>query len=148
LSPPFTVRVLLAFSHARAWRGAGVLSALVAFLILSYYSVIGGWACRYFVSYVNGTLPRRPPMAARALACTVHGADDAGGGGRRRARHRAASRILLPVLAAMVILLAGYALSLPGASRGLAFLFTPDRSALATPHLYLAALRWGTTGRC
>jgi NSS family neurotransmitter:Na+ symporter len=149
--------VLLAFSHARAaraWRGAGVLAALVAFLILSYYSVIAGWACRYFVSYVNGTLPGLPrdalpdafqdfvsdpwqPALWHALFITLTALVAAAGIARGIER---ASRILMPMLAAMVILLAGYALSLPGASRGLAFLFTPDWSALATPRLYLAAL--------
>jgi NSS family neurotransmitter:Na+ symporter len=51
-----------------------------------------------------------------------------------------ASRVLMPLLAVMVILLAGYALSLPGAEKGLAFLFTPDWSALRTPRLYIVAL--------
>jgi NSS family neurotransmitter:Na+ symporter len=149
--------VLLVFSHpraARAWRGAGVLAALVAFLILSYYSVIAGWACRYFVSYLNGTLPGLPrevlpeafrafvgdpvpPVAWHALFMTATALVVAAGVARGIER---ASRILMPVLAAMVILLAGYALSLPGASRGVAFLFSPDWSALRTPRLYLAAL--------
>jgi len=149
--------VLLAFSHprvSRAWRAAGVLAALVAFLILSYYSVIAGWGCRYFVSYVNGTSPGLPrealpdafrdfvadpwqPALWHALFMTLTTLVVAAGVARGIER---ASRILMPVLAAMVILLAGYALSLPGASRGLAFLFTPDWSALATVRLYLAAL--------
>jgi NSS family neurotransmitter:Na+ symporter len=149
--------VLLAFSHPRAahaWRGAGVLAALVAFLILSYYSVIAGWAFRYFVSYLDGTLPALPrealpaafrdfvadplqPLFWHALFMTLTTVVVAAGIARGIER---ASRILMPVLAAMVILLAGYALTLPGASRGLAFLFAPDWSVLGTPRLYLAAL--------
>ena len=149
--------VMLAFSHRRAagvWQGAGALAALVAFLILSYYSVIAGWACRYFAAYLNGTLPGLPrealpdafsdflahpwqPVLWHALFMTITTLVVAAGIARGI---ELASRILMPVLAAMVILLAGYALSLPGASRGLAFLFAPDWSALATPRLYLAAL--------
>jgi len=149
--------VLTAFSHPQAprlWRGAGVLAALVAFLILSYYSVIAGWACRYFIAYLDGTLPALPRAAIpqafsdfiahpwqsllwhtlfMILTAVVVAA------GIERGIERM-SRLLMPVLAVMVILLAGYALSLPGASRGLAFLFTPDWSALASPGLYLAAL--------
>jgi NSS family neurotransmitter:Na+ symporter len=149
--------VVLAFSGrgaSGAWRGVGVLAALVAFLILSYYSVIAGWACRYLVSYLDGTLPALPrealpgafddflahpwqPVLWHALFMGMSALVVAAGIARGIER---ASRVLMPVLAAMVILLAGYALSLPGASRGVAFLFAPDWSALATPRLYLAAL--------
>jgi NSS family neurotransmitter:Na+ symporter len=149
--------VLLAFKHtatARAWRYAGALAALVAFLILSYYSVIAGWACRYFVSYLDGSLPGLPrealpgafdefvahplqPLAWHALFMVLTSVVVAAGIARGIER---ASRILMPLLAAMVTLLAGYALSLPGARRGLGFLFAPDWSLLATPGLYLAAL--------
>ncbi len=149
--------VLMAFRHtatARAWRYAGVLAALVAFLILSYYSVIAGWACRYFVSYLDGSLPALPrealpeafeefvadpvqPVAWHAMFMMLTSVVVAAGIARGIER---ASRILMPLLAAMVILLAGYALSLPGARRGLSFLFAPDWSLLATPGLYLAAL--------
>jgi SNF family Na+-dependent transporter len=51
--------VMLAFSHRRAagvWQGAGALAALVACLILSYYSVIARWACR----------ARLPPQRSRS----------------------------------------------------------------------------------
>lgn len=149
--------VLLAFSHPRAahaWRGAGVLAALVAFLILSYYSVIAGWALRYFASYLDGTLPGLPrealpgafedfvaddvrPTLWHALFMTLTAVVVTAGVARGI---ELAGRILMPVLTAMVILLAGYALALPGASRGLAFLFAPDWSALGSPRLYLAAL--------
>jgi NSS family neurotransmitter:Na+ symporter len=149
--------VILAFSHARAprvWKGAGMLAATVAFLILSYYSVIAGWALRYFFSYLGGSMsgiprealpqafsdfvahPVRPAAwhaAFMALTAIVVAAGVARGIER-------ASRVLMPVLAALVILLAGYALSLPGAGRGIAFLFAPDWSMLASPRLYLAAL--------
>jgi neurotransmitter:Na+ symporter, NSS family len=149
--------VVRAFSHpraARAWRGAGALAALVAFLILSYYSVIAGWAARYFFAYLDGSLPALPREAipgafAAFLADPLrpalwHGAFMALTAavvalGVARGIERA-SRVLMPLLAAMVVVLALYALTLPGAGRGLAFLFAPDWTALAEPRLYLAAL--------
>jgi NSS family neurotransmitter:Na+ symporter len=149
--------VVLSFAHPRGskfWRGAGMLAALVAFLILSYYSVIAGWALRYFGAYLGGTMSAIPRDALPAafddfLAHPVqpaawHGAFMAAtavvvAAGVARGIEKA-SRYLMPVLAAMVILLAGYGLSLPGAGRGMAFLFAPDWSALGSPRLYLAAL--------
>ena len=35
-------------------RFIGVLACLVSFLILPYYSVIGGWVIKYLVSFVSG----------------------------------------------------------------------------------------------
>lgn len=138
----------------RAWRIAGAGAVLGAFLILSYYSVVAGWAYKYFAGYVTGELrglPRgeaaarfaaflREPVAPVAwhlafMASTV--AVVAAGVARGIER---ASRILMPLLGAIVLLLAGYALSLRGAAPGLAFLFAPDWSALARPQVYLAAL--------
>jgi NSS family neurotransmitter:Na+ symporter len=139
---------------SRAWSGIGVLAILVAFLILSYYSVIAGWACRYFWVYLTGQLPSLPrealpaafeafiadptaPVAWHALFMVLSAIVVTAGVARGIER---ASRVLMPLLAVMVILLAGYALSLPGAEKGLAFLFTPDWSALRTPRLYIVAL--------
>ena len=136
------------------WALTGMLAVLVAFFILSYYSVIAGWACRYFWLYLTGQLPAvpRPELAAAferfvadpvapvlwhvlfmAITAVVVMAGVARG-------IEKASQVLMPVLAAMVILLAGYALSLPGAHEGVAFLFAPDWSALRTPRLYIEAL--------
>jgi len=149
--------VIEAFSHphaARAWRACGVLAALVAFVILSYYSVIAGWVCKYFVDYAIGAHPAASgaapessfrefvsdplqPLLWHALFMAVTAAVVAAGVEKGIER---ASRVLMPVLGVLILLLAGYALSLPNAAKGLAFLFAPDWSALATPKLYLAAL--------
>jgi NSS family neurotransmitter:Na+ symporter len=50
------------------------------------------------------------------------------------------NRLLIPLLAVIVIGLAGYSLTLDGAAKGVAFLFTPDWSKLAEPEVYLIAL--------
>jgi len=149
--------VVGAFSSSRApraWRVAGIGAVLGAFLILSYYSVVAGWAYKYFAGYATGDLRGLPrgEAAARFTAFLREPAEPMAWHfvfmattvtvvalGVARGIERA-SRILMPLLGAIVLLLAGYALSLPGAARGLAFLFAPDWSALTRPGLYLAAL--------
>lgn len=146
-----------AFSHpgtASAWRYCGGLAAAVAFLILSYYSVIAGWVCRYLFAYVTGPIPAAPggspedafrafiedplqPLLWQGLFMAATVAVVAAGIEQGIER---VNRVLMPVLAVLILLLAGYALSLPGAMKGLAFLFAPDWSALASPRLYVAAL--------
>jgi neurotransmitter:Na+ symporter, NSS family len=50
------------------------------------------------------------------------------------------TRLVTPLLALIVALLAVRSALLPGSGAGLAFLFRPDWSLLATPDIYLAAL--------
>jgi len=138
----------------RAWRLAGAGAVLTAFLILAYYSVVAGWAYKYFAGYATGELrglPRgeaaarfaaflREPFAPTAWHFAFMASATAVVAlGVARGIERA-SRILMPLLGAIVLLLAGYATTLPGAAPGLAFLFAPDWSALARPQIYLAAL--------
>lgn len=49
------------------------------------------------------------------------------------------ANILMPVLVVMFITLVGYALTLPGAAKGLDALFTPDWSKLTDPSVWIAA---------
>jgi NSS family neurotransmitter:Na+ symporter len=60
-------------------------------------------------------------------------------GGVRRGIERA-NRLLVPVLALIIVVLAAYALSLPGAGAGVSFLFAPDWASLRQPGMYAAAL--------
>ena len=146
--------VLAAFGERGPWRAAGALALSAAFLILSYYAVVAGWAAKYLADYASGSLERAAqedfalrfsafvsspagPIAWQAIFLAATAALVAAGVQRGIER---ASRLLMPLLAAIVLLLAGYGLSLHGASRGLAFLFAPDWAALARPELYLAAI--------
>ena len=45
------------------WSFLGLLAALVPVLILPYYSVIGGWVCKYFFTFVSGGMPQTAEMA-------------------------------------------------------------------------------------
>ncbi|GIL02332.1 MAG: transporter [Alphaproteobacteria bacterium] len=142
-----------ALGRSRLWRQAGVLGVVVSFAILTYYAVIAGWALKHFAAFAGGLYPLQPGRAADYFQAFVAApfepvvwqalimAASIGIvlGGIERGIERA-SKVLMPVLAAIVIGLAVHSLVLPGAVRGLAFLFVPDWSVLARPGVYLAAL--------
>jgi NSS family neurotransmitter:Na+ symporter len=135
------------------WRRAGILGVIVSFIILTYYGVITGWAARYFVALTAGLHPSQPEAAAdyfhvliaapiepvlwQAIVMAITIVIVVGGvaGGIERA-----SKILMPALGVLVIALALHSLTLPGASRGLLFLFAPDWDVFSRPRVYLAAL--------
>jgi NSS family neurotransmitter:Na+ symporter len=146
--------VIAAFGRHGIWRAAGALMLLAAFLILSYYAVISGWATKYLFDYGRGALAgaAREDFRSRYATFVANPLEVIGwqvvfltaaaglvGAGVQRGIERA-NRVIIPLLGAIVLLLAGYSVSLPGAGRGLAFLFSADWSALGRPKLYLAAL--------
>jgi len=137
----------------RRWGLAGWLLAVAAFVLLSYYAVIAGWAYKYFAGYLIGDVsnaarggfasyfnsfvadPIEPVLwqllvVASTVAVVMVGV-----------RHgiERVNKILMPLLGVIVVMLAAYGLTLDGASAGLAFLFRPDWSALAHPPVYFAA---------
>jgi NSS family neurotransmitter:Na+ symporter len=136
------------------WKLAGWFMAVASVVLLSYYAVIAGWAYRYFAGYVVGAAadtasggfasyfatfvadPIEPVVwqflvvASTVAVVTV---------GVRRGIERV-NKILMPLLGAILVVLACYGLTLDGARAGLAFLFWPDWSALAHPPVYFAAL--------
>ena len=138
----------------RNWSGAGWLMAFVSFVLLSYYAVIAGWAYKYFVDYLFGSVYRTEsgaisdyfsafvsnplePLFWQFVVIALTAAVVAAG-----VKHgiELVNKILMPLLGLMVVLLAAYALSLDGARAGLAFLFRPDWTALSQPDVYFAAL--------
>jgi len=130
-----------------AWMGAWV--ALCATMIMFYYSVVSGWTVRYFVGAVIGEIPGADPGSlwdsyAGSPVAVVTMLFGLGIGLWVVARGirgiEAAARILMPVLLVLVVVLAVRAVTLPGATRGLAFLFTPDWGALGDSRIWLEAL--------
>jgi NSS family neurotransmitter:Na+ symporter len=144
-----------AFStDGRGWTAVGWLCIGGASVILSYYSVIAGWALKYFSAAATGVLwqdgagtygsyferfianPVEPLLwQGLMLAATVLVVSGGIQGGIELF-----NRWLMPLLALIVVVLAAYSLTLEGAGRGLHFLFAPDFSALAQPKVYVAAL--------
>jgi NSS family neurotransmitter:Na+ symporter len=130
-----------------AWMGGWV--AWVAIAIMFYYAVVAGWTIRYAVSALIGELPAAQPGGVwESFAFTpwavLFQAMAFGFGVLVVARGvrgiEAATRILIPSLFVLVVILAIRAVTLPGAERGLNFLFTPTWEGLANPRVWLEAL--------
>jgi len=133
-----------------AWMGAWV--AFTATAIMCYYSVVMGWTVRYLWGSLTRAVPMDSPEAANAFWSAYVGS------GAAVATHAVAitlgalvvargvmgieraARVLIPSLLVLVVVLAIRAVTLPGASAGLAFLFSPDWSDLLTARVWLEAL--------
>lgn len=138
----------------KPWMVAGLLGVASAFIILSFYGVIAGWTLKYFFSYLTGgfnvqnseeygdvfggfiTSPVEPLLWQFAFMALTIGIVYVG----VKKGIETTNKILMPLLAILVIILAGYSLSLGGASEALTFLFSPDWNKLLDPNVYLAAL--------
>ena len=130
--------------HGGMWGVAGWLGVCAGFLILSYYSVIAGWAVNYLWLSLRGMFTLQhagqvPELFNLLLA--------SGGsqllwqalfmlmtiliviGGVKSGLERA-NKIMMPVLFLILVLLAALGLSSPGGGKALEFLFTPDWSKL------------------
>ena len=130
-----------------AWMGAWV--AFVTTAIMFYYSVVAGWTVRYVVAAMAGEIPGAEPGAfweafttswwpvvthGLAMACGVWVISRGVGAIERVAR------VMMPTLLVLVVLLAIRAVTLPGASGGLAYLFTIDWHELGRARIWLEAL--------
>jgi NSS family neurotransmitter:Na+ symporter len=149
-------RLAAAHGAARAWRWAGVLAVAAGLLILSYYSVIGGWTLAYAVDTLLAGLPgadagevqaRYEALLAspgrmtlyHALFLGLTAAIVARGVGRGI---EAASKLLMPLLAALMLGLAVYSCALGDLAAALRFLLRLDLSQF-TARAALEALGLG-----
>lgn len=134
-----------------AW--IGVLGVAAGFLILSFYSVIGGWVIRYLVKAVSGDFNVTDGAVLGELftdfiqnplePLVYHGVFMAltvliviGGVAKGIERY---SKIMMPSLFVMLILLMIRSLTLPGAMEGVKFLLIPDFSKI-NAEVILAAM--------
>ena len=127
-----------------SWKIVGLFGMFTCFLILSIYLVISGWTLGYFWESVTGTLasiaddgfkahfdafvasPWKPVVfLVLFLIFTLLVIL----GGVRKGIEKV-SKLLMPILLVLVLLLCVRSLTLPGASKGLAYLFHPDFSLL------------------
>jgi NSS family neurotransmitter:Na+ symporter len=136
-------RLAAAHGARRAWKWVGVAGALGGALILSYYSVIGGWAIAYALDpaqQYDALLASPAKMAGyhalfMALAAGIV-ARGVGGG------IELASKILMPLLVLLMLGLAVYGAIAGDAGATLRFLFKLDWSAF-TARAALEALGLG-----
>lgn len=133
-----------------AWMGGFV--GLVATAIMFYYSVVAGWCIRYFFMAASGQLVGAENHEALWNAfvssgwqpiffhfCAISAAALVVMRGVVRGIERA-NRILIPALFALIVVFAVRAVTLPGASEGLAYLFTPRFESLVDHRIWLQAL--------
>lgn len=140
--------------HTKTWGIIGMLGVLGSFLILSFYSVIGGWAVDYifmtgsgafqglggegtdkifsgFLGNYSQLLIWHTVFMILTVAIVTMGV----AGGLERA-----SKLMMPGLGIVLLILVGYGIFVTGAfERAVDFLFTPDWSKINSQVL-LAAL--------
>ncbi|WP_106090839.1 sodium-dependent transporter [Enhygromyxa salina] len=119
------------------WRGVGWIGVLAGFVILSYYSVVAGWALEYTVFSASGAIEGADPAALTQRFGQV-----AGNGSGAILWHVAfmaitiaiviggvqkgveiAARVLMPLLLLMFIALLIFASQLEGFGEGASFVF-------------------------
>ena len=136
-----------------AWALVGASGVLAAFLILSFYSVIGGWSLSYTLSSVTGAFSGQDADAIGALFGGLLGSPVT-----LTLWHTAfmalvifivargvtkglegAVRTLMPALVVLMLVLVGYGMTTGHFGEALAFMFRPDWSAV-TGGVVLAAM--------
>jgi neurotransmitter:Na+ symporter, NSS family len=141
---------------SRRWQLLGAVGIVTSFLILSYYSVIGGWALSYAVDTVRIGLPGGSAGAVQArfdallaspgsmtfyhavfMAMTALIVARGIAGGIERA-----CKVLMPILIVLVVLLALYSMTEGDVPATLRFLFGVDRE-LISARIALEALGLG-----
>ncbi|GAB2486258.1 sodium-dependent transporter [Alkalibacterium psychrotolerans] len=134
----------------KPWFIAGGFGVLAAFLILSFYGVIGGWSLRYTMEYLTGGVTGDPSdffggfisstfdpvfwqfiFMALTVAIVFIGVQKG---------IELTSKIMMPILSILVIALAIYSMTLGGTVEALEFMFMPDWGAFADPTIYVTAM--------
>ena len=125
------------------WKYVGVMTVIVPLIVTSYYSVVGGWSIEYLfksltfsfthgesqaqISTMFGDFVSSPwlPLFAHTLFLLTTAFIVAAGikGGIEKF-----SKIMMPLLFVIVLGIAIYSVTLPGAKAGLSYLFNPDFS--------------------
>lgn len=132
-------------SGGSRWRWIGLLTVVIPMIVLSYYSVIGGWSLEYllksltfsftsaesqsaistmFVDFVsNPWIPligHTAFLAVTALIVVVGIKDGI----------EKFSKVMMPLLFFIVLAIAIYSITLPDAGKGVEYLFKPDFSKI------------------
>jgi len=141
-SPINTMRTLAEEEgYSRLWGLLGWMGVLAGFLILSYYSVIAGWALAYVFRTAGGVFNGATAEGVDAVFTELISDPE-----RLLAWHtifmaaglELAVRLLMPALFVLLILLVGYAMSQGHFLEGVRFLFEPDFSKLSGQAVLMA----------
>ena len=141
-------RAFRKLSPGTKWYSIGVMGIVAAFVILSFYSAVGGWTIEYIYRSVAGTISDHPkeqfnsfisgsfkPIFYQFIFLMLTFAIVMMGVKKGIER---SSKILMPLLLVLLIVLCIRSVTLPGASEGLSFLLKPDFSKLTGNSVLLA----------
>ncbi len=144
-SPINTMHTLaIEAGHNPHWMWLGWLGVVAGFLILSYYSVIAGWALAYVFRTASGTFTNVTPDGVGSIFSTFLADPESlmfwhtlfmvmtmlvvargVNGGLEKA-----VKFLMPALFVILLVLLGFAMSSGEFNQGLSFLFNPDFSKI------------------
>lgn len=132
-----------------AWRHVTLVTVVTPLVILSYYSVVGGWSVDFLLqSLTSGfgsgaenlfsSIIAKPfrPIVFHTLFLLLTAVIILGGVKSGIERF---NKICLPVLFVLIVAIAIYSVSLPGARAGVRYLVRPDLS-LVTPRTFAYAM--------
>lgn len=148
-----TVGAMKTLAPGTGWKWLGALTVISPFILLSYYSVVGGWSVEYFFkaltlhfspdraedvthmfdSFVSSTWGPLVCLFLFLLSCAAIIYL-----GVKRGIERF-NKITIPILFVLIVVIAVYSMTLPGAGEGVKYLLRPDFSKL-TGNALAAAL--------
>ena len=152
-NPIMTIRTLaLEEGRHKHWQLIGWAGVVAGFLILSYYSVIAGWALAYVfrtgagifsgatadgVANIFKNLVSDPErlLAWHTIFMTMTMIVVSRG---VRSGLEQAVRVLMPALFVILLILVGYSMQSGSFSQGVSFLFTPDFSKISATGILIA----------
>ncbi len=124
-------------SHNKFMRLGGWINAIIPILIVPYYSVIGGWVCKYLFEYIRADVNEIASdnffvnfitngaeseiwfivFSILVLVIIFMGVEN----GIERV-----SKFIMPVLVVLAVIICIYSVTRPGALEGVEYLFIPD----------------------
>ena len=130
------------FGKKLPFRIGGLLNAVIPMLIVPYYSVIGGWVCKYLFEYLRGS--------TMVLAEDTYFTDFISNGfsaelwflvfslavvvillaGVKKGVERV-SKVMMPLLVMLAVFVAGYSVTRPGAFEGVKYFLIPNPKAFS-----------------
>ena len=134
------------------WKWLGVMGVITGMMILSYYSVIAGWALSYFFEATTGVFNGITAKESADHFGSLVGSWDTLLGwhtmfmgltlyvvskGVRGGLEKAVT-VLMPALFILLLVMVGYAMQTGSFQKGLSFLFTPDFSKLTKESALIA----------
>lgn len=140
-------------AHGGRWKWLGLVTVISPLIIMSYYSVVGGWSVDYlfksvitgfssadasgasaeFGSFISSTCMPLVCHTVFLLFCALIVVAGVKSGIEKF------SKITMPLLLLLIVVIMIYSLSLPGAASGVEYMIRPDFSKL-TPSAIAAAM--------